>query len=106
MSIVVYFFLSVIFCAIFFTGIMTTIANKKRKQAVSVMYEDRKYFDACHSLFVCYRKIRHDFANYVQSSQMMTDEENRELLKAQKKSVRQLISQWVAEKDTFLKMSE
>lgn len=106
MSTAVYIFLSAILCVMLFVGVMTGLDNKKKRQTVSVMYDDKIYFDACRSLFVRYRKIRHDFANYVQAAQMVPDEESREMLKAQKKSIRHLIGQWTAEKDTFLKMSE
>lgn len=106
MCIVVGVFLSVLLLVLLLISAVTLLDNKKRKKAVSVLRDDRLYYDACHSLFVQYRKIRHDFANYVQASQIALDGESREKIKMQKKMIRLLISQWMTEKEAFLKMSE
>ena len=79
---------------------------KKKKQTVDQMCRDRLYYEKCLSLFVLYRKIRHDFANYAQGAQMAMDEQGNEILKQQKESIRQLVCRWYEEKENLLQMSE
>ncbi len=79
---------------------------KRRKQTVEQMCRDQFFCEKCLSLFVLYRKIRHDFANYAQGAQMTMDEQENVILKQQKESIRQLISRWSDEKEKLLQMSE
>lgn len=81
---------------------------KRQRQAVASMEADRAHFDACLALYSGFRRIRHDFANYVQASQLVTDEmpvpdgESRIQLQEQraqqKQAVRELIAGWAEQK--------
>ena len=91
-------FVQLILCMVTLHGI------QKRRRAVREICQDSIYFDACRTLFTLYRRIRHDFANYVQAAQMVPDEESRMQLKTQKKEIKKLIGQWTEEKEAFCKM--
>ncbi len=52
-------------------------------------------YTACLETYTAYRKIRHDYANYVQIIPVMTGEENRDSLLEQKKHVYELAVNWL-----------
>lgn len=81
---------------------------KRQRQAVASMEAGRAHFDACLALYSGFRRIRHDFANYVQAAQLVTDGmpakdgENWMQLQQeraqQKQAVRELIADWAEQK--------
>lgn len=81
---------------------------KRQRQAVASMEADRAHFDACLALYSGFRRIRHDFANYVQAAQLVTDElpvtdgetwmQLQQERAQQKQAVRKLIAGWVEQK--------
>lgn len=81
---------------------------KRQRQAVASMEADRAHFDACLALYSGFRRIRHDFANYVQAAQLVTDElpvtDGESLMQMQqeralqKQAVRELIADWAEQK--------
>lgn len=81
---------------------------KRQRQAVASMEADRAHSDACLALYSGFRRIRHDFANYVQAAQLVTDElpvtDEESLMQMQqeraqqKKAIRELIAGWEKQK--------